>query len=349
MSSKGAKKRTHGRKLRSTGTKAKARIGRIRKPGASLEKKLAEALEQQAATSEVLQVIANSTGELEGVFQTILEKATRICQARFGTLLLYEGDMFRMVAMHGLPPAFIELRRREPLVRPVAHWTVSSEQSKSSTSRIWSKTWNWSVPRHVRRCRRDRRWSPNVSGRSNAQGRTSDRGLWNLSPGGPPVHRQADRAGPEFRRSGRHRDREHPPAQRAARIAAATDRHRRRAQGHQPLDIRSQTVLQTLVESAARLCDADNGGHHSSSRAKLFYRAELRRSPEFTKFLEKFSVEPGRGTATGRAVLEGKAVHIPDVQSRPGIHVDGGAKDLGGLSHHARRSNPARRDPRSAC
>ena len=75
--------------------------------------------------------------------------------------------------------------------------------------------------------------------RPDAQGRRTDRRHRHLPPGGPAIHRQADRAGQEFRRPGRHRHREHPPAQRAARIAAAADRHRRRAQGHQPLDLRS--------------------------------------------------------------------------------------------------------------
>ena len=62
----------------------------------------------------------------------------------------------------------------------------------------------------------------------------------------------------ELRRPGRHRHREYAAAQRAARIASAADRHRRRAQGHQPLDLRSaRPCCNTLVESAARLCDAD--------------------------------------------------------------------------------------------
>jgi signal transduction histidine kinase len=77
-----------------------------------------EALEQQTATSEVLRVISSSPGELEPVFQTILSNATRVCGAKFGVLFLVEGDGFRSVAMHGLPPAHAEERRREPMIYP---------------------------------------------------------------------------------------------------------------------------------------------------------------------------------------------------------------------------------------
>src|SRR5262249_48912252 len=79
---------------------------------------LSESLQQQTATSEVLQVISSSPGELEPVFQAILENATRICEASFGNLLLYDGSAFRMAAMHGAPPAWDALRRREPVVQP---------------------------------------------------------------------------------------------------------------------------------------------------------------------------------------------------------------------------------------
>src|SRR5207245_4135675 len=80
-------------------------------------RELSEALEQQTATSEVLQVISSSPGELEPVFKAMLANATRTCDAAFGTLFLREVDAFRVVAMHNAPSAYAEARTREPLVR----------------------------------------------------------------------------------------------------------------------------------------------------------------------------------------------------------------------------------------
>ena len=71
---------------------------------------LCESLQQQTATADVLKVISSSPGELEPVFQAMLENATRICEAKFGTLYLSEDDGFRAAAMHNAPPAYEEAR-----------------------------------------------------------------------------------------------------------------------------------------------------------------------------------------------------------------------------------------------
>src|SRR5262245_53255593 len=77
-----------------------------------LARELAETREQQTATSDVLQVISTSPGDLKPVFETMLESATRICGAKFGMLNLYDGDNFRPMAFHNLPPGYVEARSK---------------------------------------------------------------------------------------------------------------------------------------------------------------------------------------------------------------------------------------------
>jgi class 3 adenylate cyclase/putative methionine-R-sulfoxide reductase with GAF domain len=79
---------------------------------------LTESLEQQTATSEILQVISSSPGDLQPVFATMLEKAVRICNAKFGNIYRWDGDALHLVAAHNTPPAFAEARRYSPSKRP---------------------------------------------------------------------------------------------------------------------------------------------------------------------------------------------------------------------------------------
>ena len=79
---------------------------------------LSESLEQQTATSEVLNVISSSPGELEPVFQTILEKAVRICDANFGNLFRFDGDNFHPAAQFNTPTALLEAQTRRGPFKP---------------------------------------------------------------------------------------------------------------------------------------------------------------------------------------------------------------------------------------
>ncbi len=86
---------------------------------ALLTRELAEALEQQRATSEVLQIISSSPGELEPVFEAMLANVASICEAKFAILYLREGDAFRAVAAtRDAPPAYVEARKRDQHLRP---------------------------------------------------------------------------------------------------------------------------------------------------------------------------------------------------------------------------------------
>ena len=99
---------------------------------AQLTSELNEALEQQTATSEVLQVISSSHGDLEPVFSTMLEKAVRICDAKFGTLYLYEEGGLRLIAAHDVPAAFEEVRGKGPI--PAAPGGLFDEVIKTATT-----------------------------------------------------------------------------------------------------------------------------------------------------------------------------------------------------------------------
>src|SRR5262245_2860486 len=115
MSRKGAKSRRRITGLRSKTTKARTHVDRVREPRAELERELAEALEQQTATSEVLGIISSSRGELEPVFRAMLSNALRICEANFGNLFLYENGLFREVSSVNVPPCFEAFVQRGPI------------------------------------------------------------------------------------------------------------------------------------------------------------------------------------------------------------------------------------------
>ena len=82
-------------------------------------RELSESLEQQTATSEVLQVISSSPGELEPVFNAMLANATHICEAKFGTIFQFDGERFRCMAEVGSPPVFAEFLKQQGSFQPL--------------------------------------------------------------------------------------------------------------------------------------------------------------------------------------------------------------------------------------
>ena len=81
---------------------------------ARLLNELRESLEEQTATAEVLQTISNSPGDLQPVFEAMLEKAVRICDAKFGNIYRWDGELLHLLAAHNTPQQLAETRKRLP-------------------------------------------------------------------------------------------------------------------------------------------------------------------------------------------------------------------------------------------
>ena len=237
-------------------------------------RELTESLEQQTATSEVLQVISSSPGELEPVFEAMLANATRICEAKFGSLLLRRRRcLSRVAAMHGAPAGICRvMAERDPMLptqRRISRWRDVVDASRSV---------------HVADFERSRPTS-SASLRRSPRSETARHRTLLVVPmlkedeliGAIAIYRQEVRPFTdkqielvtELRRAGRHRHREHAPAQRAARIAAAADRHRRRAQGHQPLDLRSADRARYAGRIGGAALRSRQGDHHPAAGRRV--------------------------------------------------------------------------------
>jgi GAF domain-containing protein len=288
---------------------------------------LSEALEQQTATSEVLQVISSSPGELDPVFDAMLANALRICSAKFGNLFLREGDAFRAVSVHG-ESSYADRLRAEPLIalhnhphaplsrlmrtRQVIHEAdlTASQGYRQGDSRIISLVEDG----HARSMivvpmLKEKEIVGAIAIYRQDTRPFSDKQIELVKN----FAAQAVIAIENTRLLSELRERTDDLSESLQQQTATADVLKIISRSAFDLT----TVLDTLLQSAVRLCEADQGTIAQRKGNRFFRTVSLGFSPEFMVYVKDRPVEPARDTATGRALLEGRVIHIPDVETDP--------------------------------
>ena len=273
---------------------------------------LRKSLQQQTATADVLKVISRSTFDLQTVLDTLLESAARLCEARRGVILRRERDSYHGVAFYDASPELVDFIRRHPIT-PGRH-TVTAE---------------FALDRcivHVADLQADPEYSYAL--------RDIDPIRTEL---GVPMFRGDDLVGivilyklevqpfadKQIELVRTFADQAVIAIENARLLSELRESLQQQTATADVLKVISRstfdlpTVLNTLVESAARLCDADMAAIVRPKGQIFQYAASYGYTSEYHAYMERHPVPLGQGSVAGRAVLEGRTIHIPDVMADP--------------------------------
>jgi GAF domain-containing protein len=283
-------------------------------------RELSESLDQQTATADVLHIISTSPGELQPVFDAIMANAVRLCEASYGAMWLREADGFRNVAFHGVLAEAYTGQWRSGMV---ARASVDAPLDRIGQSRR---------PIHLADLRTDQSYldgHPLIVSAVDAAGIRTYLGMPMLKAdelvGVISIYRKEVRPFTEKQTALLQNF--------AAQAVIAIENARLLNELRQSLQQQTatadvlkvisrsafdlRTVLDTLLRSAARLCEADHGTI-TQRRGDQFYRTVIYGYPAaFLEYAKDRPVEAARNTGLGRALLEGKVIHIPDVKADP--------------------------------
>ena len=299
---------------------------------ARLLSELRESLQEQTATSEVLQVISSSPGDLQPVFEAMLEKAVRICDAKFGNIYRCDGDTFHLVATHNTPAAFAEARRRSPfranLETPFGRMIATKtaiQVANLAAEQVYTERNPWTVAGVELGGVRTMLAVPMLKESELIGALTiyrqevrpfADKQVALVTS----FATQAVIAIENARLLGELRQRTADLSQRTTDLTKALEQQTATADvleviSRSAFDL--QAVFEAVAESSVRLCGADRAFIFRFDGELLRMVVAYNSSPEFAEWVAKNPIRPGRHSGSARAALERRTIQITDVLADP--------------------------------